>query len=97
MKGLLLKDLYMSAKYCRAFIAIVIIFLAVSFWGDGNAFFIIYPVLLAGIIPTSLISYDERHKWDKYSGTLPYSRAQLVSAKSVSYTHLDLLKKSQHI
>ena len=31
MKGLLLKDLYMAAKYCRAFLLIVVVFLAVSF------------------------------------------------------------------
>ena len=32
MKGLLLKDLYMAAKYCRAFLLIVVVFLAVSFF-----------------------------------------------------------------
>lgn len=81
MKGLLLKDLYMSSKYCRAFLIIVFVFLAVSFFGDDNIFFIVYPTMIAGIIPMTLISYDERDKWNQYSGTLPYSRAQLVSSK----------------
>ena len=43
MKGLLLKDLYMAAKYCRAFLLIVVVFLAVSFFGDDNIFFVVYP------------------------------------------------------
>lgn len=81
MKGLLLKDFYMSAKYCRAFLVIVAVFLVISFWGDDNLFFIVYPSLIAGIIPMSLISYDERDKWNQYSGTLPYTRSQLVSCK----------------
>lgn len=81
MKGLLWKDFYMAARYCRAFLVIVAVFLGISFFGDDNLFFILYPMLIAGIIPMSLISYDERDKWNQYSGALPYSRAQLVSCK----------------
>lgn len=81
MKGLILKDFYMASKYCRAFLVVIVVFLAVSFAGDGNAFFNIYPMMFAGILPVTLISYDEREKWNIYSGTLPYSREQLVSSK----------------
>lgn len=81
MKGLLIKDFYMTARYCRAFLLIVAVFIAVSFFGDDNIFFIVYPVMIAGVIPMTLISYDERDKWTQYSGTLPYTRAQLVSSK----------------
>ena len=84
MKGLMLKDLYMSAKYCRAFLIIVFVFLAVSFFSDENVFFIIYPTMIASIIPVTLISYDERDKWNQYSGTLPYSKAQIVSSKYIT-------------
>ena len=41
----------------------------------------VYPILMAAIIPMSLISYDERDQWTHYSGALPYSRKQLVSVK----------------
>lgn len=81
MKGLLLKDFYMTAKYCRSFLLIVIVFLAVSFFGKDNIFFILYPVLISSMIPVTLISYDEHDKWNVYSLTLPYTRGQLVSAK----------------
>ncbi|NMP37237.1 MAG: ABC-2 transporter permease [Clostridiales bacterium] len=81
MKGLLLKDFYMIGKYCRSFVLILTVFLVVSCFGNDNTFFIIYPVLIAGMIPVTLISYDEREKWHIYSETLPYTRAQFVSVK----------------
>ena len=81
MKGLLLKDFYLSWRYFRAFIVIVAVFLAVSFTGDDNIFFLIYPIMIASVIPMTLVSYDEHDKWTAYSGTLPYTRAQLVSTK----------------
>ena len=81
MKGLLIKDFYMFSKYCRAFLLIAVIFIAVSFYSENNVFLYIYPVMIAGIIPMTLISYDERSNWNLYSGTLPYSKTQLVSAK----------------
>lgn len=81
MKGLLLKDFYLSWRYCRAFLVIVAVFLAVSFTGDDNIFFLIYPIMIASVIPMTLVSYDEHDKWTAYSGTLPYTRVQLVSTK----------------
>lgn len=79
MKGLLLKDGYAVVKYCRAYLLVLFVFLAVSCY--GNMFFVFYPVLFAGMIPVTLIAYDEREKWHVYCDTLPCSRAQFVSAK----------------
>ncbi|MDY2629059.1 MAG: ABC-2 transporter permease [Lachnospiraceae bacterium] len=81
MRGLLLKDFYMSWKYCRMVLLMMLIFLGVSATGDDNMFFMIYPMMVASIVPTTLLSYDEKSGWNLYSGALPYSRAQLVSAK----------------
>lgn len=36
MKGLLRKDFYMAAKYCRSYLLIGIAFLALSFTGGGQ-------------------------------------------------------------
>ena len=83
MKGLLLKDWYMMIKYMKLHLLVCIIFLAVSVFGNGNRFFEVYTMMLSGIIPISLNSYDERSGWIQYSNTLPYSRAQLVSAKYI--------------
>lgn len=81
MKGLLLKDWYMMKKYCRAYLVIAAVFIAVSLASDDNIFFIFYPCLMCGMIPVNLLGYDERSGWIQYSGTLPYTRAQIVSAK----------------
>ena len=83
MKGLLLKDFYMMAKYCRTYLLIGIVFIAVSFAGTDsqNMFFVFYPCLLCGMIPVNLLAYDERSRWLEYSGTLPYTKAQIVSGK----------------
>ena len=81
MKGLLLKDFYMAAKYCRTYILIGVVFIAVSFASSENMFFVFYPCLLCGMIPVNLLAYDERSRWLEYSGTLPYTKAQIVSGK----------------
>ena len=81
MKGLLLKDWYMTKKYCKSYLLITVVFMAVSFVSDDNLFFVFYPCLLCGMIPVNLLGYDERSRWIQYSGTLPYTRTQLVSAK----------------
>ena len=44
-------------------------------------FFVFYPCLLCGMIPVNLIGYDERSRWMQYCGTLPYTKAQVVSGK----------------
>lgn len=81
MKGLLLKDWYVMQKTCRAYLLLAVVFLAVSAFGDGNVFMIFYPTLLVGMIPVTLLSYDERSKWQITCATLPCTRAQFVSAK----------------
>ncbi len=81
MKGLLLKDWYMLKVYCRAYLLIAVACIAVSFFSDDNLFWVFYPCLLCGMIPVNLIAYDERSRWLQYSGTLPYTRAQIVSGK----------------
>ena len=81
MKGLLLKDLYMTMKYCRTYLLIAVVFIAVSFGGGDSLIFIFYPCLFCGMIPVSLLGYDERSHWLQYSDTLPYTKGQIVSCK----------------
>ncbi len=81
MKGLLLKDLYMMKKYCKAYLLLTVVFIAVSFASSENLFFVFYPCLLCGMIPVNLLGYDERSRWLQYSETMPYTKGQIVSAK----------------
>lgn len=81
MKGLLLKDTYMTVRLCRMFLLLDVVFLGVWMFGNGDLFFLTYPCLLTTMVPMTLISYDEREKWDVFAATLPYSQAQIVSCK----------------
>lgn len=81
MKGLLLKDWYMMKKYCRSYLFITVVFIAVSLFESENMIFIFYPCMLCGMIPVNLLAYDERSRWMQYSGTLPYTKDQIVCGK----------------
>lgn len=81
MKGLILKDWYMMKKYCRSYILIAAVFIGISLFSNDNLFFVFYPCLLCGMIPVNLLGYDERSRWMQYSGTMPYTKTQIVSAK----------------
>ncbi|MBQ9704080.1 MAG: ABC-2 transporter permease [Clostridia bacterium] len=60
---------------------VLVIFTVLSLASKGNMFFVFYPCLLCGMIPVNLLGYDERSRWMQYSGTMPYTKTQLVSAK----------------
>ena len=38
-------------------------------------------LLFCGLIPVTLLGYDERSGWVQYSGTMPYTKIQIVSEK----------------
>ena len=58
MKGLLLKDFYMAAKYCKAVLLLVIVFLAASFLGEENIFFAVYPSIWYENCPLSILEAE---------------------------------------
>ena len=65
MKGLFLKDFYVAKKNLRTFLVMILAFslgsLAVR--ENGN-FFLCYGIVMMPGITMSLISYDERYRWD---------------------------------
>lgn len=81
MKGLLYKEFLMVVKHCKAFFFLGAVFAVGLALEPGNLFYMVYPCLFAGMIPMSLLSYDERDKWTRFSSTLPVSRGMLVSVK----------------
>ena len=84
MRGLIQKDFYLMFKYCKMVMLISLVFTCVPvFAGEGSAFIMFYPFVIATMLPVSVISYDERDKWNTYCGTLPVTRADYVSAKYI--------------
>ena len=85
MKGLLRKDLYMTWAYGRMLLLISAVFLGVSAFApsEENFFFVIYPVLMGGVLPVTLLSYDERFGWNRYCDAMPVSRKLVVDERYV--------------
>ena len=80
MKGLLLKDFYLLKKYVKALLILFLVWLVGAIFTD-TLFLTLYLCLFSGLIPVSLLAADEQSRWMQYSGTLPYTKAQLVSSK----------------
>lgn len=80
MKGLLLKDFFVFKKNCTLYLLAIIGFIVASAFIDGS-FYILYPCIFAGMIPVTLMAYDEQSKWNQYCGTLPCSKTMIVSEK----------------
>ncbi len=83
MKGLIRKDLYMIWNYGRSLLFVSAAFLAFSTMAEDNYFFVIYPVLFGGILPVTLISYEERDGWNSLCDTMPVSRRTVVNERYV--------------
>lgn len=83
MKGLLLKDFYVAAKNLRVYFLIAVIFIGGVIIDKNNIYFLYLLSMMGGIIPVTLLSFDERSGWTKYSLVLPYTQNQIVSSKYV--------------
>ncbi len=83
MNGLILKDLYCLWSYMRAFFLLDLVMILVARFSHGNTFLLFYPCILSGMLSMTLISYEEKEKWNEYAMTLPFSKSQLVSSKYI--------------
>ena len=81
MKGLLLKDFYLLASYCKSFLLISAVFIGLFAVEPSNFFFLLMLCIMLGMLPTTLLSYDEREHWNVYSQVFPVTRGQYVSVK----------------
>ena len=81
MKGLLLKDYYLSLKYYKSYLLILLVFGIISVWSGYNPFLISYPFMLISLMPLGLQGLDEGCKWDAYCGSMPCTKRQMVSEK----------------
>lgn len=83
MKGLLRKEFYMFEKRCKSYIAMVLLFCVIGLVGDDNLFFYMYACVISGMLPVTMLSYDEKEKWESYAELLPCTRGQFVAAKYI--------------
>lgn len=81
MKGLLLKDWYLTLKYGRVLLILTLVYGITGVFVEGFGMFAVLPALLIALLPNTIYSYDEREKWTTYAQVFPISRAQYVTGK----------------
>lgn len=85
MKGLLLKDAYQAWYYAKGVVvaAVVMMGAGVVTMMNGANFFIVYAGFLLGMMPMTLLAYDQASKFTEYSAVLPATKEQLVGCKYI--------------
>ncbi len=85
MKGIMIKDFYVVVKQCRYILISPIVFVVISVFGKnaGTLFFAAFASLLMSMFPMTVMSFDERSRWDVFSIALPYKRSDMVLSKYV--------------
>ena len=85
MKGLLRKDVYQTWYYAKGVVvaAIVMMGAGVVTTMNGANFFIVYAGFLLGMLPMTLLAYDQTSKFNEYSAALPATKEQLVGCKYI--------------
>lgn len=85
MKGLLLKDAYQAWYYAKMVVvgAVVMMGAGVISMMNGANFFIVYAGFLLGMMPMTLLAYDQTSNFNEYSAALPATKEQLVGCKYI--------------
>lgn len=79
MKGLILKDIYLTKGSARTLLVMIVAFVLMSF--QNIDFLIFFLPFLCIMICISTFNYDEYNKWDAYAITLPNGRKNIVKSK----------------
>lgn len=91
MKGLLLKDAYCMWKNAKSVLFICAIFLVSGLFSSDVSFYTVFPCLILGMMPITLLAYDENDRWSAYAAALPLSRATVVKARYLTGLLLGVL------
>ena len=83
MKGLLLKDAYQTWCYIRWIILVSIAMMLVGVFcmKEGSNFFMQYSGIMLGMLPMTLLAYDQNSRFSAYCAALPVTKEQIVGGK----------------
>ena len=81
MKGLLYKDLLVMKRTYRFYLALTIVFFALSILQAGNTYWAIYAIFLVHTVVSNLQNSDEASGWPRMCDTLPVTRTDQVNEK----------------
>ena len=85
MKGLLLKDAYQAWYYAKMVVVAAVVMMGVGVISimNGANFFIVYAGFLLGMMPMTLLAYDQTSKFNEYSAALPATKEQLAGGNTL--------------
>ena len=85
MKGLLLKDAYQMWSYTRwiILVSVAMILMGTFFMKDSSNFFMLYGGLMLGILPMTLLAYDQNSRFSAYCAALLVTKEQIVGGKYI--------------
>lgn len=83
MLALVLKDLYMLQKQFKLIGVMLAFFMFMAFVLDNGIFLITLILIFATLQVTTAFTFDEMSDWDKFAGTLPVSKKQIVQSRYV--------------
>jgi len=80
MKALLMKDYWILFRNCKQMLIVPLLFL-VLFAVTGEWIWSMWPVFFVGVIPYTIMSYEEQSNWPLCAETMPYGRKMIVYEK----------------
>ena len=86
-KGILIKDISIIKSQLLIVIGIIIFYIAATALSKDTAYVASfagsYSVVVMTMLPVTLLGYDEKNKWGRYSAAMPVSRKANVVSKFV--------------
>lgn len=80
MKALLLKNWLTLRKGNPLFLAFLILYSIIGAFTSNPVFYGCFIALLCALMPKTVMAFDERSGWERYSAALPLSRKKQVGA-----------------
>lgn len=87
LKGILIKDISIIKNQLFIVVGIIIFYIAATALSKDTAYVASfagsYNVVLMTMLPVTLLGYDEKNKWGRYSAAMPVSRKANVVSKFI--------------
>lgn len=80
MRALFLKNWRTLRKGNPLFLAFILVYILIGAVASRQDFIALFSALLCALVPKTVMAFDERSGWQRYSATLPLSRALQVQA-----------------
>lgn len=83
MKGLILKDFYVTKPKIIFFSVFVVFYVWLTYLSFNTNYWAICAIALSSMLSGTSFAYDAEAKWDKYEGVLPISVNRRVASKYI--------------